>query len=290
MIKTCPTCKRTYSDETISFCLADGALLSAPYDRSGPPTEVLPASLVPTQAAVQPTPMPTIATPPPKPPRVTRADSAAPASGGVRRLVLAAAIIMVLAMLSMIGYQIMTKRLGQEETTAAAVNSNSVNGTPASPSDSPRETAKLSTSPSTSPTSANKEREKATPSPLSKVPEKPSVPTPTPVAADTPKTPSVDYNKVFSGKDVTQKARILSQPRAGYTDTARQNGVSGTVTLRMVLAASGEVTNITVVSGLPDGLSEKAVAAARQIKFEPAMKDGRAVSQYIQVQYNFSIY
>ena len=290
MIETCPTCKRAYSDETISFCLADGALLSAPYDRSGPPTEVLPASLVPTQAAVQPTPMPTIAAPPPKPPRVTRADSAAPASGGVKRLVLAAAVIIVLAMSSMIGCGIRRKRLGiREEAATPGANANSVNGAPASPSDSPRETAKLSTSPSTSPTSANKEREKATPSPLSKVPEKPSVPTPTPVAADTPKRP-LTTTKVFSGTDVTQKARILSQPRAGYTDTARQNGVSGTVTLRMVLAASGEVTNITVVSGLPDGLSEKAVAAARQIKFEPAMKDGRAVSQYIQVQYNFSIY
>jgi TonB family protein len=289
MIKTCPTCKRTYSDETISFCLADGALLSAPYDQSGPPTEVLPASLVPTQAAVQPTAMPTITAPPPKPPRVTRADSAAPASGGIKRLVLAAAVIMVLAMLSMVGYQILTRQLGQKETTASAVNANSVNVL-TSPDDSPRETAKLSTSPSTSLTTASKEREKATPSPLSKVPEKPSVPTPTPVAADTPKTQPVDYNKAFSGKEVTQKARILSQPRAGYTDTARQNGISGTVTLRMVLAASGEVTNITVVSGLPDGLSEKAIAAARQIKFEPAMKDGRAVSQYIQVQYNFSIY
>lgn len=31
-MKRCPECKRTYSDDTIAFCLADGALLSAPYD------------------------------------------------------------------------------------------------------------------------------------------------------------------------------------------------------------------------------------------------------------------
>ena len=232
--------------------------------------------------------MPTITAAPPKPPRVTRADSAAPASGVGKRLVLAAAVIIVLALLSMVGYQILTRQSGQKETTASAVNANSVSGVLTSPSDSPRETPPLSTSPPTSPAATNKEREKATPTPVPKVPEKPIVPTPTPVVADTPK--SVDYNKVFSGKEVTQKARILSQPRAGYTDAARQNGVSGTVTLRMVLAASGEVANITVVTGLPDGLSEKAIAAARQIKFEPALKDGRAVSQYIQVQYNFSIY
>ena len=31
-MKECPQCKRTYADETLAFCLADGALLSAPYD------------------------------------------------------------------------------------------------------------------------------------------------------------------------------------------------------------------------------------------------------------------
>src|SRR5262245_9617192 len=43
-MKRCPSCNRTYSDESISFCLADGSLLSAPYDSLGPeapPTEVL---------------------------------------------------------------------------------------------------------------------------------------------------------------------------------------------------------------------------------------------------------
>jgi hypothetical protein len=31
-MKRCPKCNRTYADETITFCLADGSLLSAPYD------------------------------------------------------------------------------------------------------------------------------------------------------------------------------------------------------------------------------------------------------------------
>jgi len=30
-MKRCPSCHRTYADETMSFCLADGSLLSAPY-------------------------------------------------------------------------------------------------------------------------------------------------------------------------------------------------------------------------------------------------------------------
>ncbi|MBV9210682.1 MAG: hypothetical protein JOZ52_08640 [Acidobacteria bacterium] len=31
-MKACPTCKRTYADETLAFCLVDGSILSAPYD------------------------------------------------------------------------------------------------------------------------------------------------------------------------------------------------------------------------------------------------------------------
>ena len=39
-MKRCPTCSRTYADETLSYCLADGALLSASYDSEA--TLVLP--------------------------------------------------------------------------------------------------------------------------------------------------------------------------------------------------------------------------------------------------------
>lgn len=31
-MKSCPTCDRTYPDDTLAFCLMDGAVLSAPYD------------------------------------------------------------------------------------------------------------------------------------------------------------------------------------------------------------------------------------------------------------------
>jgi TonB family protein len=99
-----------------------------------------------------------------------------------------------------------------------------------------------------------------------------------------------DYNKVFNPRDVTQKAKIISKPEPGYTEEARKNQISGTVTLRAVLSSSGAVTGIRPVSNLPYGLTEKAIAAARQIKFIPAQKDGRAVSQYVTIEYNFNIY
>jgi outer membrane biosynthesis protein TonB len=45
-----------------------------------------------------------------------------------------------------------------------------------------------------------------------------------------------------------------------------------------------------VVQGLPYGLTEQAIAAARKLKFVPAMKDGKNVSMWIQLEYNFNLY
>jgi TonB family protein len=100
----------------------------------------------------------------------------------------------------------------------------------------------------------------------------------------------VDYSGPFRQNDVTVRAVITYKPEPGFTEEARRNNVTGTVRLRAILSAGGEVTNISIVKGLPDGLTEKAIAAARQIKFRPAQKDGRAVSQYVVLEYNFNIY
>ena len=101
---------------------------------------------------------------------------------------------------------------------------------------------------------------------------------------------TIDYSRPFKQSDVTQRALITYKPEPGFTEEARRNNVTGIVRLRAVLSASGEVMNISIVKGLPDGLTEKAITAARQIKFRPAQKDGRTVSQYVVLEYNFNIY
>lgn len=82
-MKSCPQCRRTYSDETLSFCLEDGALLSAPYNpqETNAPTFVLNATtLPPTVAAEVPTvvaeraEIPTIVSAP-RPPQATENPS-----------------------------------------------------------------------------------------------------------------------------------------------------------------------------------------------------------------------
>jgi TonB family protein len=99
-----------------------------------------------------------------------------------------------------------------------------------------------------------------------------------------------DYNRIFNGREVTSKARVLDKPEPTYTESARKNQITGTVVLRAVFSAGGSVTNIHAVSGLPDGLTERAIAAAKNIRFVPATKDGHPVSMWMELQYNFNLY
>ena len=97
-------------------------------------------------------------------------------------------------------------------------------------------------------------------------------------------------HRLFSGNEVEQRARLLLKPEPQYTEEARRNQIEGTVVLRVVFASSGEVVQIRAVRQLPFGLTERAIAAARQIKFAPAMKSGHAVSVHMQLEYNFNLY
>lgn len=99
-MKRCPKCKRTYADDAFTFCLEDGALLSAPYDPekkeepistilSGgpPPTAVLPNSASRSQEReTDPVALsPTIAAPSPRSEPATTPTRSSGTAAPVRR-------------------------------------------------------------------------------------------------------------------------------------------------------------------------------------------------------------
>jgi TonB family protein len=100
----------------------------------------------------------------------------------------------------------------------------------------------------------------------------------------------VGSSKIYPAREVTQRARVLFKPEPQYTEAARKSGTTGTVILRVVFSSSGAVTNIQAVQKLGDGLTEKAIAAARLIRFVPATRQGQPVSMYMQLEYNFNLY
>jgi TonB family protein len=98
-----------------------------------------------------------------------------------------------------------------------------------------------------------------------------------------------EEDQTFTPKQVDTRATILEKPAAVYTRDARRRGIQGFVILKVVLFAEGTIGRVNVVRGLPAGLTENAIRAACKIRFKPAIKDGKAVSQSLVVEYSFRI-
>ena len=87
-----------------------------------------------------------------------------------------------------------------------------------------------------------------------------------------------------------KELKITSKPRASYTDEARKNQVTGMVRLVVEFGADGKIKAILPVLGLPDGLTEMCIEAAKKIRFEPAWKNEKPVPVVTTIEYSFSVY
>lgn len=87
----------------------------------------------------------------------------------------------------------------------------------------------------------------------------------------------------------TIPVEILDKPRPAYTDEARRLKIQGEVLLEVAFAASGELRVLRVIRGLGHGLDETAAAAARQIRFRPALNNGAPVDSTAVVHIVFQL-
>lgn len=88
----------------------------------------------------------------------------------------------------------------------------------------------------------------------------------------------------------TVKLAITSKPRATYTEDARKNQTQGTVRVRVTFGANGQIASVSAISGLPYGLTEQALSAARRISFTPEKRNGVGVPVTKVIEYNFNLY
>ncbi len=91
-------------------------------------------------------------------------------------------------------------------------------------------------------------------------------------------------------KGPTVGVKLLSQPKPPYTEEARKNQINGTVVLKVTFNANGTIGSITPVRSLGYGLTEQAIAAARNIRFEPAKRGGVPYTIAKPIQYTFTLY
>jgi protein TonB len=83
--------------------------------------------------------------------------------------------------------------------------------------------------------------------------------------------------------------RLLREVKAGYTEDARRANVEGEVDLEIVVRRDGSVGDVKLLTGLPRGLNERAIAAVRQWRFSPATRLGQAVDVIVEVSVEFKL-
>jgi len=97
-------------------------------------------------------------------------------------------------------------------------------------------------------------------------------------------------DKPVASITTSSRPTILYREKADYTEDARRAGVQGTVILMVVFADEGVLKHILVLQGLSHGLTEQAIAAARKVRFTPAMSDGKPTPVMGSIEYNFNLY
>jgi TonB family protein len=102
--------------------------------------------------------------------------------------------------------------------------------------------------------------------------------------------PSTQVSPVLRTTELDRKPVVLTRPEARYTESARQGRITGVIVLKAVFGSNGRVTDIEIVSGLPNGLNDQALKAAKQIRFVPGVKGGNLASCSLQLEYYFNIY
>ena len=91
------------------------------------------------------------------------------------------------------------------------------------------------------------------------------------------------------------KKPVLAPPvlqqfvEADYPADARKANLEGTVVLQLDIDAEGKVTGVTVLNPAGHGFDEAATEAAKKFRFQPALRDGKAVASRIAYRYAFTL-
>jgi protein TonB len=88
--------------------------------------------------------------------------------------------------------------------------------------------------------------------------------------------------------DVDETPAPLTRAQPKHTEEALRNRIQGAVRLRLLVSADGEVRNVKIIQGLPDGLDAEAVQEAYSLKFKPPIKAGLPTEYWLlfEIEYN----
>jgi tetratricopeptide (TPR) repeat protein len=87
---------------------------------------------------------------------------------------------------------------------------------------------------------------------------------------------------IVTTKETNTRLRISSKPPPDFSGIS----ASGSSVLRAVLSADGTVKHVLVLKRVSSDFDLRCIEAARKIQFTPAIKNGKAVSMILQLEYN----
>jgi TonB family protein len=105
-----------------------------------------------------------------------------------------------------------------------------------------------------------------------------------PAAAATPAAPSF-----APAASEVQPPEVLRQAPPRYPEAARLAGLEARVTLRLDIDREGKVSHAEVVEPRGHGFDEAALAAAQQLRFRPAQRQGQPIAVRILFHYDFTL-
>src|SRR5262249_40371521 len=101
----------------------------------------------------------------------------------------------------------------------------------------------------------------------------------------------VSEEQIYKEDEVDQKAEIIERPKVKVGPECGQpdKSTSGQVKIELVLNKSGKVTQAKLVK-VSDCryFNKRALELSKKIKFKPAVKDGKTVSQYFYTTYQYN--
>ena len=80
----------------------------------------------------------------------------------------------------------------------------------------------------------------------------------------------------------------VHHPAPDYPGWAKENGISGTVLLHLLVGQDGRVRRVSVIRGVT-GLTEAAQEALRRWTFRPARANGRPVAVWVEIPVEFRL-
>ncbi|MFY9621803.1 MAG: TonB family protein [Pyrinomonadaceae bacterium] len=87
----------------------------------------------------------------------------------------------------------------------------------------------------------------------------------------------------------TRRPKVIRRVEAVYPADAREKNIKGSVILTMVVDREGNPQDIKIWRSLYPSMDQAAIEAARQMRFEPALKDGQPVSETLLIEFYFSL-